>query len=125
MTKTFNQVKSMDDAVLKELDELEKRGFRANPYRAGRSMAMGRKAMVSSPNITASQVGLDMLRKGGTAMDAAIATAATLAVTDPAMTGLGGDLFFLYYHAGEKKVFGCNGTGRSPAALSRDYFDHK
>ena len=115
----------MEDAVIKELDELEKRGFRANPYRAGRSMSMGRKAMVSSPNISASQVGLDVMRKGGTAMDGAIATAATLAVTEPAMTGLGGDLFFLYYHAKDKKVYGCNGTGRSPVGLSRDYFKNR
>jgi len=122
IVEQLNQVTTMDKAVLDELELLDKRGFRTNPYRAGRSMAMGRQGMVSSPNLFATQAGLDVLKNNGSAMDAAIATAAVLAVTEPGMTGLGGDLFFLYYDADEKKVYGCNGTGRSPSGLHRTHF---
>jgi gamma-glutamyltranspeptidase/glutathione hydrolase len=115
----------MDEKVELELKELENRGFRTNPYRAGRTMAMSRNGMVASPQVLASQAGLDMLRSGGRAMDAAIATAATLAVTESMMTGLGGDAFFIYYEAKTGKVYGLNGSGRSPKGLSRNHFGKK
>ena len=113
----------MDDTVVKELDNLEALGVRVNPYRAGRPVTMGRHGMISSPNMFASLAGLDVLRDKGTAMDAAVAAAAVLAVTEPGMTGLGGDLFFLYYDAVERKVYACNGTGHSPGGLGRVHFN--
>jgi gamma-glutamyltranspeptidase/glutathione hydrolase len=115
----------MDAQADKELRELEKLGIRVDPYRAGRTMAMSRHGIVASSHALASQAGLDMLRYGGSAMDAAVATAATLAVVEPMMTGIGGDVFFLFYEAETKTVHGLNGSGRSPMGLSRDYFRAK
>ncbi|MBW2061854.1 MAG: gamma-glutamyltransferase [Deltaproteobacteria bacterium] len=115
----------MSSNLEQEVQALEKRGIRANPYRAGRTMTMSRHGIVASSHMLASQAGLDMLRSGGRAMDAAVATAATLAVVEPMMTGLGGDVFFLYYEAATGKVHGLNGSGRSPQGLSRDYFHSK
>jgi gamma-glutamyltranspeptidase/glutathione hydrolase len=112
----------MDKQVEAELKELEKRGIRANPYRAGRTMTVSRHGMVSSPHVLASQAGLEMLKSGGRAMDAALVVAGVLTVTEPMMTGLGGDAFFLYYEAATGKVHGLNGSGRSPMGLTGDYF---
>lgn len=90
--------------------------------RAGRSMAMGRHGMVASSHYLGTQAGLDILKSGGNAMDAAVAVAAVLGVVEPAMIGIGGDAFFLYYEAASKKVYGYNGSGRSPKGLSRAHF---
>ncbi|MEE2775648.1 MAG: gamma-glutamyltransferase [Acidobacteriota bacterium] len=106
-----------------QLAALQARGARANPYRAGRSRAMGRHGCVASSHPLATLAGLDCLRTGGTAMDAAITTAATLAVVEPMMTGIGGDAFFLHWDAATKELTGLNGSGRSPAALERDHFE--
>ncbi len=114
----------MSDAE-RELKSLEERGIRANPYRAGRSMTMSRHGIVASSHVLASQAGLDILRGGGTAMDAAVAAAATLTVVEPMMTGIGGDVWVLYYEAKTGKVHALNGSGHSPSGLSRDYFRQK
>ncbi len=108
-----------------EMTRLEARGVRANPYRAGRTMTMSRNGIVASSHVYASQAGLDMLRSGGNAMDAAVAAAATLAVVEPMMTGLGGDVFLLYYEAKSGKVYALNGSGHSPKNLTREYFAEK
>lgn len=97
----------------------------SDPYRAGRSMTMSQHGIVASSHILASQAGLDVLRDGGTAMDAAVAVAATLGVVEPAMIGIGGDAFFLYYEAETGKVHAYNGSGRSPMNLTREYFAQK
>lgn len=97
----------------------------SNPFRAGRSMTMSRHGIVASSQTLASQAGLDILRQGGNAMDAAVATAATLCVVEPMMTGLGGDVWILYCEAASGKVYALNGSGRSPKALTREYFDAK
>jgi gamma-glutamyltranspeptidase/glutathione hydrolase len=70
--------------------------------------------MVASAHPLASLTGVDVLRAGGTAMDAGIAMAAVLNVVDPAMTGIGGDLCLLYYSASEGRLSGLNATGRAP-----------
>ena len=108
----------LDPMVEQELEAFEKRGPRANPYRPGRSMTLARHGLVASSQVTASQIGLDMLRSGGRAMDAAVAAAAVLAVMEPMMTGLGGDVFFLYYENATGQVHGLNGSGRSPRNLT-------
>lgn len=108
-----------------ELALFEGRGIRANPYRAGRSMTMSRHGIVASEHTLATLAGVDMLRSGGSAMDAALAAAATVAVVEPMMTGPGGDAFILYYEAKTGQVHALNGSGRAPAALTLDYFrDH-
>ena len=80
-----------------------------------RPVALGRDGMVASCHPSATLAGLDVLRAGGTAADAAIATNAVLAVTQPAMCGVGGDLFVLYYEAAARRVHFLNGAGRSGA----------
>jgi gamma-glutamyltranspeptidase/glutathione hydrolase len=78
--------------------------------------------MVSTSQPLASQVGLEVLKRGGNAVDAAIAMAAMLNVTEPMMTGVGGDMFALVYWAKTKELKGLNASGRAPRAFSLDYF---
>jgi gamma-glutamyltranspeptidase/glutathione hydrolase len=86
-------------------------------FRSRRSMVVARRGMVASSNPLASQAGLNILRQGGNAADAAIATAAMLNVTEPASTGIGGDCFALFFDAKTKRLTALNGSGRAPAAL--------
>ncbi|HEY6806271.1 MAG TPA: gamma-glutamyltransferase [Pyrinomonadaceae bacterium] len=90
--------------------------------KAGRSVVRAQHGMVASSQPLASQVGLDVLKKGGNAVDAAIAMAAMLNVTEPMMTGVGGDMFALVYWSKTKELKGLNASGRAPRALSLDYF---
>lgn len=89
-------------------------------FQSRRSMVTARRGMVASSNPLASQAGLDILRQGGNAADAAIATAAMLNVTEPASTGIGGDCFALFFDAKTKQMTALNGSGRAPTALSPD-----
>jgi gamma-glutamyltranspeptidase/glutathione hydrolase len=77
--------------------------------------------MVAASNPLAAQVGLQILRQGGNAADAAVATVAMLNVTEPASTGIGGDCFALHFDARTKQITALNGSGRSPAALTADH----
>jgi gamma-glutamyltranspeptidase/glutathione hydrolase len=81
--------------------------------------------MVASSQPLASQVGLDILKRGGNAVDAAIAMAATLNVTEPMMTGIGGDAFMMVYWAKTKELKGLNASGRAPRTLDLNYFTKK
>ena len=87
-----------------------------------RSVVRAQHGMVASSQPLASQIGLDVLKRGGNAVDAAIAMAAMLNVTEPMMTGIGGDMFALVYWAKTKELKGLNASGRAPRALSLDYF---
>ncbi|CAN8096482.1 unnamed protein product [Discula destructiva] len=80
-----------------------------------RSVVHSTKGIVSTTSPLATEAGLQILRDGGNAADAAVAAAAVLNVVDPAMTGIGGDVFCLYYRADTKKVHALNGSGRSAA----------
>src|SRR5262245_7949834 len=88
----------------------------------GRSIVRAEHGMVASSQPLASQVGLEVLKNGGNAVDAAIAMAATLNVTEPMMTGIGGDAFMIVYWAKTGEVQGLNASGRAPRALNVDYF---
>ena len=88
----------------------------------GRSVVRASQAMVASSQPLASQAGLDVLKRGGNAVDAAIAMAAVLNVTEPNMTGIGGDAFAMIYSAKTRKLEALNASGRAPRALSLDYF---
>ncbi len=85
-----------------------------------RSDVMGRHGMVCTSVPAASQAGLDILKRGGSAIDAAIAANATLGLMEPVSNGIGGDLFAIVYSARENKLYGINGSGRSPLGLSYD-----
>ncbi|CAI5735964.1 unnamed protein product [Hyaloperonospora brassicae] len=85
-----------------------------------RSPVYGRHGMVSCSQPLASEIGLRLLKQKGNAVDAAIAIAAALTVTEPSSTGIGGDCFLLFFHAPANRVHGLNGSGRSPAALTAE-----
>jgi gamma-glutamyltranspeptidase/glutathione hydrolase len=89
---------------------------------AGRSAVVARNGMVASSQPLASQVGLRILQQGGNAVDASVATAATLALVAPMMTGPAGDMFALIYIAETGKLAGLNGSGFSPKAAHIDFF---
>jgi gamma-glutamyltranspeptidase / glutathione hydrolase len=88
----------------------------------GRSVVRASQGMVATSQPLASQVGLDVLKRGGNAVDASIAMAAALNVTEPHMTGVGGDAFMMIYSSKTKKLEGLNASGRAPRALNLDYF---
>src|SRR5882762_7674693 len=87
---------------------------------ATRSEVLARHGMVCTSVPAATQVGLDILKRGGNAVDAAIAANATLGLMEPVSNGIGGDLFAIVYSAKENKLYGINGSGRSPLGLSYD-----
>src|SRR5918996_3679850 len=85
-----------------------------------RPLALGRDGMVASAHPLATLAGVETLKAGGTAADAAVAVNAVLAVTQPNNCGLGGDLFCLYYEAATRRVHFLNGSGRSGSRASLD-----
>jgi gamma-glutamyltranspeptidase/glutathione hydrolase len=87
-----------------------------HPYPSRRSLVFAKKGMVATSQPLAAQAGLDMLKKGGNAVDAAIATAACLTVVEPTSNGIGGDAFALVWTKG--KLHGLNASGPAPQNIS-------
>ena len=83
-----------------------------------RSVVMGRNGMIATSQPLASAAGLKVLQDGGNAIDAAVTAAAVLAVVEPSMTGIGGDLFAIVYDAKTKTLHALNASGRSPYAAT-------
>ncbi len=84
----------------------------------GRSMVIARQGIVATSQVLASQTGAQILARGGSAIDAAIAANAVLAVTEPMKNGIGGDLFVLYREAATGTLTGLNASGSAPKGLS-------
>ncbi len=109
----------------------------ASPCRAGeydrpakrphqsRSATVAVHGMVATSEPLAAQVGVDVLKAGGTAADAAIAASAMMGLVEPMDCGLGGDLFVIYWDAKTKTLYGLNASGRSPYALNRQILAQK
>ena len=87
-------------------------------FRTRRSVVHSANGIVACTQPLAAQAGQRILRAGGNAADAAVAVAAALNVTEPTSTGIGGDMFCLFYDAKTRKVESLNGSGRSPGATS-------
>ena len=92
---------------------------------ATRSEVIAQNGMACTSHPLATQAAIDILKKGGTAIDAAIAANACLGLMEPTGSGIGGDLFAIVWDAKTKKLYGLNASGRSPKNLTLDYFKEK
>ncbi|MEM8509739.1 MAG: gamma-glutamyltransferase [Bacteroidota bacterium] len=90
---------------------------------ATRSVVLGQNGMVATSHPLATQIGLDILKSGGNAIDAAIAANAALGLMEPTGCGIGGDLFAIVWDGKTKRLYGLNASGRSPQKLTLDYFE--
>jgi gamma-glutamyltranspeptidase/glutathione hydrolase len=98
---------------------------RAQDRSYGRSMVSTDRGIVATSHVLASQAGAQILQRGGSAIDAAIAANAVLGVTEPMMNGIGGDLFLLYWDANTGKLYGLNASGWAPRELSLELLKKK
>jgi gamma-glutamyltranspeptidase/glutathione hydrolase len=96
-----------------------------SPYQSSRSVVMAPNGMVATSHPLAAQAGLEVLRKGGNAVDAAIAVNAMLGLVEPMSCGIGGDLFAILWDNKTQKLYGLNASGRSPYKATRELFARK
>lgn len=89
---------------------------------ASRSEVLAKNGMVATSQPLAAEIGIEILKQGGTAVDAAIAVDAALGLMEPTGAGIGGDLFAIVWDAKSQKLYGINASGPSPKSLSLDYF---
>jgi gamma-glutamyltranspeptidase/glutathione hydrolase len=93
-----------------------------NFHFAGRSTVHAHNAMVATSHPQAALAAIEVMREGGTAVDAAVAASALLAVIEPQSTGIGGDCFALVQPKGEGKIVAYNGSGRAPMAATAEWY---
>ncbi len=87
-----------------------------------RSEVIAENGMIATSHPLATQVGIDILKSGGNAVDAAIAANATIGLMEPTGNGIGGDLFAIIWIEKDKKLYGLNASGKSPENLTLDFF---
>ena len=92
------------------------------PPHQARSVVVARHGIVATSHPLAAEAGLDILKAGGNAADAAIAVNAMLGVVEPMSCGIGGDMFAIYWDNATGKLYGLNASGRSPLKISRQLF---
>lgn len=92
---------------------------------ASRSEVIARNGMAATSQPLATQVAIDILKRGGSAVDAAIAANATLGLMEPTGNGIGGDIYAIVWDAKTSKLYGLNGSGRSPHSLTLEHFKEK
>ena len=97
----------------------------AQPGKAGRSVTLANNGMVAASHPLAAQIGLDVLKAGGNAADAAVAASAAMGLLEPMSCGIGGDLFAIVYDAKTQKLYGLNANGAAPAKMTRAFFKAK
>ncbi|MFV2069367.1 MAG: gamma-glutamyltransferase [Pirellulales bacterium] len=97
----------------------------AGELKQSRSVVLARHGMVATSHPLAAEAGLDVLKAGGNAADAAIVTCAMLGVVEPMNCGIGGDLFLIYWDNKSKKLYGLNASGRSPYAATLELFKER
>lgn len=97
----------------------------AEPFKAGRSVTVANNGIVATSHPIAAQIGLDVLKQGGNAVDAAIATSAAMGLLEPMSCGIGGDLFAIVWDAKTQKLHGLNACGAAPAKATIDLFRAK
>src|SRR5262249_35681309 len=106
--------------VIAMLASAQEESVSANGRDQARSMVITKFGIVAASQTLASQAGARVLEEGGNAIDAAIAANAVLGVVEPAMNGIGGDLFAIIYEAKTGKLYGLNSSGWTPAALTAE-----
>ncbi|MBM82713.1 MAG: gamma-glutamyltransferase [Planctomycetaceae bacterium] len=116
------EVFPLEDSPSIEAAEYDRPG--KNPHQS-RSVVIAQNGIVATSHPLAAQTGLDVLKAGGNAVDAAIATNAMLGLVEPMSCGIGGDVFVIYWDAKTQKLYGLNGSGRSPYSLNREVFEKK
>src|SRR6202043_4074424 len=94
-------------------------------YRSGRSVVIAPHGMVATSQPLAAQIGLDVLKRGGNAVDAAVAVNAALGLMEPMSCGIGGDLHALVWDVKERKLHALNASGRAPYLATRSFFADK
>ena len=92
------------------------------PYRTGRSVTLATNGIVATSHPLAAEIGLDVLKRGGNATDAAIAASAAIGLMEPMSCGIGGDLFAIVWDAKTQSLHGLHANGRAPLAATRDWF---
>ena len=97
----------------------------AVPGKAGRSVTIAPNGIVATSHPIAAQIGLDVLKNGGNAVDAAIATSAAMGLMEPMSCGMGGDLFAIVWDAKTQRLYGLNASGRAPGKASVAFFKDK
>ncbi|MCS5631028.1 MAG: gamma-glutamyltransferase [Pirellulaceae bacterium] len=109
---------------LRAADETQQAGYDrpVRPSNQSQSVAVALHGMVATSHPLAAQTGLDVLKSGGNAADAAIAVNAMLGVVEPMSNGIGGDLFCIYWDNATQKLYGLNASGRSPYKATRSLY---